>query len=93
MGNTALSGSGQSSAGESGDFSTGSATARPITKTDLYVWGLTGGEHAAKRRDLLCSHLSLPAGMTPNALLAALNILYPRDEFLSLCEKLYGAEA
>lgn len=91
--NTVLSGSGQGMAGESGDFSTGSATARPITKTDLYVWGLTGGEHAAKRRDLLCSHLSLPAGMTPNALLAALNILYPRDEFLSLCEKLYGAEA
>lgn len=79
----------------SGKFSTGSvsdgsvADRKPISKTDFYLYGLTGEEHAAARRDVLCGHLSLPAGMTPNALLAALNILYSREEFLALCETLF----
>lgn len=79
----------------SGKFSTGSvsggsvADRKPISKTDFYLYGLTGGEHAAARRDELCGHLSLPAGMTPNALLAALNILYSREEFLALCETVF----
>lgn len=94
--NTALSGTGQASVGESGQFSTGSVSAaadnKPITKTDLYLYGLTGGDNAALRRDKLCAHLALPAGMTPNALLAALNILYSRADFLTLCETLFPAE-
>lgn len=79
----------------SSKFSTGSvsggsvADRKPISKTDFYLYGLTGGEHAAARRDELCGHLSLPAGMTPNALLAALNILYSREEFLALCETVF----
>lgn len=75
---------------KSGKFSTGSVDRKPISKTDFYLYGLTGGEHATSRRDVLCGHLSLPAGMTPNALLAALNILYSREEFLALCETLFG---
>lgn len=80
--------------GESGKFSTGSvsqvAEHKPISKTDFYLYGLTGGENAVSRRDTLCKHLSLPAGMTPNALLAALNILYSRTDFLALCDTLFG---
>ena len=57
----------------------------PITKTDLYLAGLTGGENSAERRDILCRFLGFPAGMTPNALLAALNILYTREQFAGLC--------
>jgi len=61
-----------------------------ITKTDLYLAGLTGGENAAEKRDRLCAHLGFPAGMTPTAFLAALNILYGKEEFLALCEAVFG---
>jgi len=57
----------------------------PITKTDLYLLGLTGGENAADRRDRLCRKLGFPAGMNAGALLTALNILYSRDQLASLC--------
>ncbi len=73
---------------EGGRLSTGS----PISKTDLYFAGLTGGENAGHRRDKLCVHLGFPAGMTPNALLAALNILYNREEFDALCGELFPEE-
>jgi len=61
----------------------------PITKTDLYLAGLTGGENSAEKRDRLCAHLGFPAGMTPTAFLAALNILYGRTEFAALCETVF----
>lgn len=79
------------SSGKNTDLSTASEN-KPITKTDLYLYGLTGGDMASARRDMLCGHLSLPAGMTPNALLAALNILYRRDELLALCDTLFGED-
>lgn len=72
-----------------GAESTGAA-GRSITKTDLYLAGLTGGENAAEKRDRLCAHLGFPAGMTPTAFLAALNILYGKEEFLALCEAVFG---
>lgn len=59
---------------------------RSITKTDLYLAGFTGGEGAAEKRDRLCQHLGFPVGMTPNALLSALQILYTPMEFQTLCE-------
>ena len=52
-----------------------------ITKTDLFVHGLTGTENSAARRDALAKCFALPAGMTPNALLAALNVITTREEF------------
>jgi len=58
-----------------------------ITKADLYALGLTGADGSAKRRDKLCRALGLPAGMTPNALLGAVNILFGRTEFLALAEE------
>lgn len=94
--NSSIASHGQALVGESGQFSTGSVTgsadSKPITKTDFYLYGLTGGDNAALRRDTLCAHLALPAGMTPNALLAALNLLYSRADFLALCETLFPAE-
>lgn len=56
----------------------------PITKTDLYEDGLSGGADSAKQRDLLAAKLSLPSGMTANALLAALKILISYEEYLEL---------
>ena len=52
-----------------------------LSKTDLFEYGLTGGENSADKRDLLAQKFALPAGMTPNALLAALNVIATREEF------------
>ncbi len=52
-----------------------------ITKTDLFLHGLTGARESAARRDALAQKFALPAGMTPNALLAALNVIATREEF------------
>ena len=55
-----------------------------ITKADLFALSLTGAGGAAERRDRLCARLGLPVGMTPNALLDAVNILYDKDSFTEL---------
>lgn len=52
-----------------------------ITKTDLFEHGLTGGQNSTAKRDALAKKFALPAGMTPNALLAALNVIATREEF------------
>ena len=46
--------------------------------------GLSGGAESATRRDALAAKLSLPSGMTANALLAALKLLVSYDEYKSL---------
>lgn len=51
-----------------------------IEKVDLYNLGLTGGADSAQKRDELAIKLGLPRGMTPNALIAALNVLMSREE-------------
>ena len=56
----------------------------PLSKTDLYRDGLTGGEGSRERRDALCTRLALPTGMTPNALLAALRMLCTYEEYCTL---------
>ena len=55
-----------------------------ISKTDFYVDGLTGGEGSAARRDAFAARLGLPAGMTPNALLAAVRVLCSYEEYCRL---------
>lgn len=69
-------------------FEDSSAIARihenPLSKTDLYTDGLTGGEDSTKKRDELACKLGLPKGMSANALLAALKILVSYEEYLSL---------
>ena len=56
----------------------------PLSKTDLYEDGLTGGEGSREERDALCVRLGLPMGMTPNALLAALRVLCTYEEYCAL---------
>lgn len=48
---------------------------KPLTKAQLYTLGLSGGEESALRREKLCRKLSLPHGLTSNALISALEIL------------------
>lgn len=54
----------------------------PITKTDFYFLGLTGTDNAQQKRDALCRSLSLPQGMGAGPLLAAVNLLLSKEEFL-----------
>ena len=56
----------------------------PLSKTDFYEDGLTGGEGSREKRDALCIRLGLPAGMTTNALLAALRVLCTYEEYCTL---------
>lgn len=57
-----------------------------ITKADLYACGLSGREDSAQKREKFLSRLELPTGMSPNSMLAALNMLYTREEFFKLAE-------
>lgn len=56
----------------------------PLSKTDLYIDGLTGAEDSSKRRDELAEKLGLPCGMSSNALLAALKVITTYEEYLRL---------
>ena len=60
----------------------------PLSKTDFYEDGLTGGEGSREKRDALCIRLGLPTGMTPNALLAALRVLCTYEEYCALVERI-----
>ena len=51
-----------------------------LTKADLVVAGLAGGEGSARRRLELLRRLELPEHMSANALLAVLNGCYSRQE-------------
>lgn len=55
-----------------------------ISKTDFFVDGLTGGEGSTAKRDAFAERLGLPAGMTPNALLAAVRVLCSYEEYCRL---------
>ena len=64
-----------------------------ITKTDLYLFGLSGGERAAANRDKLKKRLNLPQKLTANSLLAVLNCLMTRDELARLMNEEGGDTA
>ena len=61
----------------------------PITKVDFYEDGLTGQTGAADRRNALAARFALPADMTPNALLAALNIIADKEEYRAAVAELF----
>ncbi len=60
----------------------------PVTKADLSALGLSGGQGAAGRRLALQRSLGLPARMSANALLEAVNCLYTREEFSAAVQAL-----
>lgn len=51
-----------------------------ITKTDLYILGLTGRENSEILRKKLLIYLNMPNYLTTNAMLSALNCLYSLEE-------------
>ena len=52
-----------------------------ITKVDFYKDKLTGFDNSSVRRDRLALYFELPTGMTPNALLEALNVIAGKEEY------------
>lgn len=60
----------------------------PLTKADLLSLGLSGGENASFRREALAKKCGLPRDMSSNALLAALNLLYTKEEILAKIEQI-----
>lgn len=56
--------------------------AERITKTDLFLAGLSGSAESAKKRVTLQKALGLPEHLGSNAFLDALNLLMTREEFL-----------
>ncbi len=55
---------------------------RPVQKTDLYNFGLSGREDSAAKRADFCRHIGLP-DLPSNTLLDAINTIYTYDEFVS----------
>ena len=68
------------------DESSGRPTGQ-ITKTDLYLMGLSGGDGSAEKRKALCKRLSLPANLSSTAFLDALNMLYDKEYVEELLKK------
>ena len=63
----------------------------PITKTDMFLSGLSGGAGSAKKRGELMRLLELPNRMSTNSLLDVLNIMYTsRDEFYNFLYTIFG---
>lgn len=60
----------------------------PITKADLFLLGLSGGEGSAAKRQALLRKLDLPEHLTANALLEALNLLYDKESLIETLEQL-----
>lgn len=59
-----------------------------ISKQDLCSLGLSGGADSSQKRLALQKKLNLPAHMSANALLQALNLLYSMDELSRLVKAL-----
>ena len=69
------------------DAPQGAIEREEIEKLDLFELGLTGGADSAARRNDLAVKLGLPCDMTPNALLAALNVLMGKKELYEIMNK------
>lgn len=65
---------------------------KEITKTDLFNFGLSGGENSEMKRKVLLKKLNLPQNMTANSMLGALNIFLTYNEFKNICEDLFEKE-
>ena len=59
----------------------------PLSKTDFYTDGLSGGKNSARARDVLAEKFGLPSGMTANALLSALRIVCTYEEYLNAVDR------
>ncbi len=56
-------------------------SAEKITKTDMYFYGLSGGENSSIKRKEILSFLDLPTNLSPNIMLDVINTLFTKNEF------------
>lgn len=61
---------------------------KEVTKADFFELGLTGCENSKILREKLLKYLNMPAYLTTNAMITALNCLYSLEELKLLLEKL-----
>lgn len=64
------------------------ASGHHITKQDLMELGLSGGANSSEKRMNLLSKLELPAHMSANAMLQALNLLYSLEELTAIVQEI-----
>lgn len=57
-------------------------TQEKITKTDLFLLGLSGRDNSALLREKLSGFLDIPKGYAANGFLDIINTLYTKEEFL-----------
>ena len=62
----------------------------PLSKTDFYRDGLSGGKNSSEMRNALAARFGLPTKMTANALLAALKIVATYEEYKREVESVGG---
>lgn len=72
----------------SSDCYNGNSQKTEITKLDFFESGLSGGSNSTLLRDRLSDRLGLPQKMSSSALLAAVNVLLDRQEFLEIVKTL-----
>ena len=65
-----------------------SSPKQPVTKTDLYLMGLTGRENSAMLRKRFMEELGLPTYLSSNAFLEILNSLFSKEEVLDKLKSL-----
>ena len=53
---------------------------KKITKTYLYILGLSGGKNSSEMRKKLLEYLKLPSLLSPNSMLEILNSMYSSEE-------------
>ncbi len=61
---------------------------RPITKLDLYEFGLTGGENSSEKRARLLERYALPSRLTTNSLVTVLNCITTYETFVKDVEEI-----
>lgn len=59
-----------------------------ITKTDLYMLGLSGGSESSELRRKLSAEINIPARISANMLLDVLNRLYTYDELVEIVQRI-----
>lgn len=69
---------------KAGIFATSVLKDNPVSTTDFYELGLTGGIDSKAKRKSLCSQLDLPEFLSTNALISCINSMMTKEEFYSL---------
>lgn len=67
----------------------GNMSTKPITKTDFFCMGLSGGAGSAAKRQQLIKALELPERLSADALMDIINALYTREEFEKLAAEIF----